>query len=67
VVLEPGDDQGRSHKIPKLEIEERVKQTRSAMPEGLETRLTDREVLDLVTFLSRPSPTHPRSTQPRRG
>lgn len=46
-----GDDQGKSHEIPKSEIDERVKQPRSTMPDGLEKRLTDREFLDLVTFL----------------
>src|SRR5262249_41805605 len=35
-----GDDQGKPHQIPKSEIEDRVKQSRSTMPDGLEKRFT---------------------------
>ena len=34
------------------EIEDRIRQPRSTMPEGLEKRFSDREFLDLVTFLT---------------
>lgn len=46
-----GDDQGRTHALPKTEIDERQAQTKSTMPEGLEKRLNDRELLDLIAFL----------------
>ena len=51
-VLVLGDEQGKTHEIQKTEIEERAKQTRSTMPDGLEKRLSDRDFLDLVTFLA---------------
>lgn len=47
-----GDDQGKIHEIPKSEVDERNKQLRSTMPDGLEKRFSDREFLDLVTFLT---------------
>jgi hypothetical protein len=47
-----GDEQGKSHEIAKADIDERVRQLRSTMPEGLEKRLTDRELLDLLTYLA---------------
>ncbi len=46
-----GDDQGRTHEIAKTQIDERHPQTKSTMPDGLEKRLSDRELLDLLTFL----------------
>jgi putative heme-binding domain-containing protein len=46
-----GDDQGRTHAIPKADIDERQTQTKSTMPDGLEKRLTDRELADLLAFL----------------
>ncbi len=46
-----GDETGKRHEIPKREIEERETRRRSTMPEGLEKRLSDRDLLDLVTFL----------------
>ena len=46
-----GDDKGVRHDIPKSEIDERAAQRRSTMPDGLEKRFTDREFLDLLTFL----------------
>jgi putative heme-binding domain-containing protein len=45
------DDQGRSHPIAKSDIEERQTQTRSTMPDGLEKRLSDRELVDLIAYL----------------
>ena len=50
-LLTLGDDKGDRHEIPKSEIEERIAQRRSTMPDGLEKRFTDRELLDLLTFL----------------
>jgi hypothetical protein len=47
-----GDDAGNRHEIPKSQIDERLTQRRSTMPDGMEKRLTDREFLDLVTFLA---------------
>jgi putative heme-binding domain-containing protein len=47
-----GDDQGQTHEIDKAEVDERGKQLRSTMPDGLEKRFSDREFLDLVTFLA---------------
>ena len=46
-----GDDQGKVHEIAQAEIEQRVSQPRSTMPDGLEKRLTDREFLDLIAYL----------------
>lgn len=46
-----GDDQGKTHEIPKAEIDESQSQPKSTMPEGLQKRLTDREFADLVAFL----------------
>ena len=45
------DDQGRSHAIAKADIEERHTQTKSTMPDGLEKRLSDRELVDLIAYL----------------
>ncbi|MSR58058.1 MAG: c-type cytochrome [Planctomycetaceae bacterium] len=50
-ILTLGDDQAKTHEIPKSEVDERVAQPRSSMPDGLEKRLTDSEFLDLLTFL----------------
>jgi putative heme-binding domain-containing protein len=53
------DDQGRSHALPRSEIDERRPQPRSTMPDGLERRLSDRELLDLISYLvaqKKPSP-----------
>jgi len=49
--LSIGDENGKRHDIPKTEIEDRVTQRQSTMPQGLEKRLSDREFLDLLTFL----------------
>jgi putative heme-binding domain-containing protein len=50
-VLTLADDQGKRHEIAKEQIEERHVQPKSTMPEGLEKRLNDRELLDLLAFL----------------
>jgi putative membrane-bound dehydrogenase-like protein len=47
-----GDTQGKTHQIPKADIEERQLQSKSTMPEGLEKKLSDREFLDLITYLT---------------
>jgi putative heme-binding domain-containing protein len=47
-----GDNQGKLHKLLKSEIEEWQPQSKSTMPEGLEQRLSDREFLDLIEFLT---------------
>jgi putative heme-binding domain-containing protein len=46
-----GDETGNRREIRKLDIEERAPGRRSIMPDGLEKRLTDRELLDLLTYL----------------
>ncbi|MDZ4687657.1 MAG: HEAT repeat domain-containing protein [Planctomycetaceae bacterium] len=50
--LSMGDETGKRHDLLKGEIEERITQRRSTMPEGLEKRVSDREFLDLLTFLA---------------
>jgi putative heme-binding domain-containing protein len=52
VTLTLGDETGKRHEIRKSDIEDRAPQARSIMPEGLEKRLSEREFLDLVTFLA---------------
>ncbi len=49
--LSLGDETGKRHDIPKSDIEERTVQRQSTMPKGLEKRLTDRELLDLLAYL----------------
>ncbi len=46
-----GDNQGKVHTLAKSDIDELQTQTISTMPDGLEKRLTDRELLDLLSFL----------------
>ncbi len=46
-----GDEQGQTHELAKSEIDEQSVLSRSTMPDGLEKRFSDREFLDLVTFL----------------
>jgi putative heme-binding domain-containing protein len=46
-----GDPEGKTHILPKTEIEMIRSQSKSTMPEGLEKRLTDREFLDLIAYL----------------
>jgi putative heme-binding domain-containing protein len=46
-----GDNQGKTHEIPKADIDEMSTQKLSTMPEGLEKKLTDREFVDLLAFL----------------
>jgi putative heme-binding domain-containing protein len=50
-VLTLGDNEGKTHDIPKSEIDEFQKQSRSTMPEGLEKRLTEREFVNLISYL----------------
>jgi len=52
VTLTLGDEKGERHAIPKADIDDRTTQRRSTMPDGLEKRISDREFLDLLTFLS---------------
>jgi putative membrane-bound dehydrogenase-like protein len=46
-----GDETGQRHEVALADIDERIIQRRSTMPEGLEKRLNDREFLDLLSFL----------------
>ena len=46
-----GDDQGNLREIPLADVDERAKLTRSLMPDGLEKQFTDREFVDLISFL----------------
>jgi putative membrane-bound dehydrogenase-like protein len=47
-----GDNQGQTHEIPRGEIDELRVQSLSTMPEGLETKLTDQQFVDLIAFLA---------------
>jgi len=47
-----GDKDGKSQVIPRSEIEERRVDRQSTMPDGLEKRMTDRELTDLIAFLT---------------
>ena len=49
--LSLGDSEGKTHLVPKRDIDIIQVQDRSTMPDGLEKRLTDRELLDLIAFL----------------
>ena len=51
-VLVLGDAEGKTHEIAKVDIEERQAQARSTMPDGLEKRITDREFIDLIAYLT---------------
>ncbi|MCH8829296.1 MAG: HEAT repeat domain-containing protein, partial [Planctomycetes bacterium] len=46
-----GDNQGKTHTIATSDVEERRTQSRSTMPDDLKKRLSDREFVDLITFL----------------
>jgi putative membrane-bound dehydrogenase-like protein len=46
-----GDAQGKVHQIAKEMIDQSVAQKISTMPEGLEKKLTERELIDLLAFL----------------
>ncbi|MBP87975.1 MAG: hypothetical protein CMJ64_14830 [Planctomycetaceae bacterium] len=46
-----GDNQGKTHEIPKADIDELSPQKLSTMPEGLEKKLTNQEFVDLLAFL----------------
>ena len=45
------DNQAKKHALARSDIEALKKDTTSAMPEGLEKRLTEDEFVDLVSFL----------------
>jgi putative membrane-bound dehydrogenase-like protein len=45
------DNQGQKHVLPKADIEEQQPRAVSTMPDGLETRLTADEFVDLIAFL----------------
>lgn len=47
-----GDNQGKIHEISKADIDELRTQSQSTMPDGLEQRLTGKDLLDLIEFLS---------------
>jgi putative heme-binding domain-containing protein len=47
-----GDNQGKLHEVPRSEIDETRVQSLSTMPEGLETKLTDQQFVDLIAFLA---------------
>jgi putative heme-binding domain-containing protein len=47
-----GDNLGKTHEIPRGAIDDMRVQTLSTMPEGLETKLTDQQFVDLVAFLA---------------
>lgn len=46
-----GDKDGKSHTISRAEIEQFQVSKSSVMPEGMERRMTDRELTDLIAFL----------------
>jgi len=46
------DNEAKIHEIAKSEIDEMQTQPQSTMPEGLEKRLTERQFIDLIEFLS---------------
>ena len=46
-----GDKDGKTHDVPRRDIELLRQQSVSTMPDGLEKRLSDREFLDLIAFL----------------
>ena len=46
-----GDNQGKSHEIRKQDIEEIALKKESTMPEAIDKTLTDREFIDLLSFL----------------
>ena len=47
-----GDKEGRTHQIPKSEIENIRLQPTSTMPEGLEKTMSDQQFVDLIEFLA---------------
>ncbi len=50
-VLVIGDNQGKLREIQLRDVDEIVTRTESTMPEALENTLTDREFIDLLSFL----------------
>ncbi len=53
------DAEGKLIRVEHSEIEQRVPQSKSIMPDGLFDRLTDQEVFDLIAFLRRSGFTKP--------
>jgi putative membrane-bound dehydrogenase-like protein len=51
-VLTLGDQEGRRHTIPKADVESLTREPHSAMPDGLEKRLTPEEFVDLIAYLA---------------
>jgi putative heme-binding domain-containing protein len=51
-ILTIGDNQGKLHEIAVEEIDEVIRQDVSTMPVGLEQRITQQELLDLIEFLT---------------
>jgi putative heme-binding domain-containing protein len=47
-----GDGEGCRHEIAKADIESRTRHPQSAMPDGLEKRLTPEEFVDLIAYLA---------------
>jgi putative heme-binding domain-containing protein len=45
------DSQAKKHVLARTDVEEQKKQAGSAMPDGLEKRLTEDEFVDLVSYL----------------
>jgi putative heme-binding domain-containing protein len=50
-VLVIGDNKGKTHEIRQADIRAAVPKKESTMPEGLEKKLTQREFVDLLSFL----------------
>jgi putative membrane-bound dehydrogenase-like protein len=46
------DPEGKYHDVPAAQVDRKVKQTISIMPEGLSQSLSQQELIDLVEFLS---------------
>ncbi len=46
------DNQGQKHALAKTDIEEQQPSPLSSMPEGLEKRFTEEELIDLIAFLA---------------
>ena len=51
-MLTLGDNQAKLHDVPRSEIDETRVQSLSTMPEGLETKLTEQQFVDLIAFLA---------------
>jgi putative membrane-bound dehydrogenase-like protein len=47
-----GDALGKTHPIKKVDIDEKQLQSKSTMPDGLAEKLSDREFIDLIAYLT---------------